>query len=60
MNFAMCLLVAALSLLPDTADPQIHLAEKFRTTVRGKVKSIFSIYDCSGFSWTLRLNKIYG
>ncbi len=43
MNFAMCLLVAALSLLPDTAEPQIHLAEKFRTTVRGMVKSIFTI-----------------
>jgi hypothetical protein len=31
MNSAMCLLVVALSLLQDTTEPQIHLAEKFRT-----------------------------
>jgi hypothetical protein len=36
MNFAMCLLVAALSLLQDTAEPQIHLAEKFRTKRYGE------------------------
>jgi hypothetical protein len=31
MNSAMCLLMVALSLLPDTTEQQIHLAEKFGT-----------------------------
>jgi hypothetical protein len=62
INSAMCLLVAALSILPDTTEQQIHLAEKFRTKRYGE--NYF--YDCSCFSWSLRrfyrlcLNKIYG
>ncbi len=50
MNSAMCLLVAAMSLPPDTTEPQIHLAENFRTKKYGEDY----FYDYFGFSWILR------
>ncbi len=60
MNSAMCLLVAALSLLPDTTEQQIHLAEKFWTIRYGEdnfMIALASVELCVDF-YGLCLSKI--